>query len=175
MSGDSGGSGTENMADSKEPNAPSQGRGLGKGIKILLIVGGILVLLVVLGAIAVVPSFMQMQSKSKLSELPVSMAGIRAAQIMYFETVGLYVPSDPCPSGPPQQGLRDWPDDCSGFEAISWSADSQVRGVYWTEVAPDGSDFTVYGISDIDGDGVFATYTATKDARPAAVTEEGVY
>ena len=38
-----------------------------------------------------------------------------------------------------------------------------------------GDDFVVIGVSDIDGDGVFATYTATKDTDPKAKTDKGIY
>jgi len=30
---------------------------------------------------------------------------------------------------------------------IGWAPDGPVRGGYWVEVAPDGQDFTVYGVA----------------------------
>ena len=171
MSGDGEGKSTDGT------DGAAQGRG-GLGRRLLVGFASVLGVLVVIGigiAALLYPSFVEMQSKSKLSEVPISLKGISSAQTMYNDSIGLYVAAEPCPSLPPVAEVRDWPDGCAGFEAVSWYPLGGVRGVYWVEVAADGTDFIAYGVSDVDGDGSFATYTANKSGDPVRVTPEGIY
>ena len=56
--------------------------------------------------------------------------------------------------------------DSGGFQELDWSPYTEkVRGSYWVEVDADLQNFTVYGVIDVDGDGVFQTYYATKDTE----------
>jgi hypothetical protein len=48
-----------------------------------------------------------------------------------------------------------------------------VRGAYKVDVKD--ADFIVYGISDVDGDGTNATFTAMRDTNATAVTSRTVY
>lgn len=49
---------------------------------------------------------------------------------------------------------RDW-DGADCWVRIGWAPEGRVHGGYWVEVAADGSDFTVHGVVDGDGDGTF--------------------
>jgi len=50
--------------------------------------------------------------------------------------------------------------DC--FARIGWAPTESVRGGYFVTVAEDGSDFTVVGLADTDGDGTFQRVEASK-------------
>ena len=58
---------------------------------------------------------------------------------------------------------------------MGWGPDGQIRGAYWVEVAVDGADFTVTGISDMDGDGDLATFVATRDSAARMISPQGAY
>jgi hypothetical protein len=51
-----------------------------------------------------------------------------------------------------------------------------VRGSYSVTVSPGGKDFLITGVSDVDSDGVYATYTATRSTNPdSPTTGQDVY
>ena len=60
----------------------------------------------------------------------------------------------------------------SGFQTIGWIPDG-MRGSYSVTTTID--DFRAVGVADIDGDGTYATYVATKSTSPMAVTPPDVY
>ena len=72
----------------------------------------------------------------------------------------------------PWQGAACWTE-------LAWAPVGPVRGAYWVEVfQPEGSDtqsFVVHGVSDVDGDGNLAEYTASWDRDVEMVTAPEVY
>ena len=82
----------------------------------------------------------------------------------------VYVRVDRYPSSPTKT-TQQWSVGASGgFKTLDFRPDGDVRGSYWVEVSPDGKNFTATGISDVDGDGVYATYVATKSENPNSPT-----
>lgn len=72
------------------------------------------------------------------------------------------------------RALRPWP-GVEGVDVMGFRPDGDVRGAYWVEVRPDGRDFTVHAICDVDGNGEFAEYTATSSIAATLVTPQDVY
>ena len=116
----------------------------------------------ILAAIAV-PNFMAMQAKAKRAELPTIVNGIADSQVAYQVAHDSYIdiPSF-IPAGVPGKTLRPWPTG-SGFETLGWAPDGEVRGSYKCEVSS-ATEFSVTAQSDVDGDGVMATYFYDYDA-----------
>jgi len=104
----------------------------------------------------------EMQNKAKRSELPMNLKSIQTIQQMYFSENKIYVPVKAYPQKTSLEDQEWIITESGGFEPMG-----TVRDSYWVEVSKD--DFTAYGISDVDGDGVYATYTATK-AQEATLT-----
>jgi hypothetical protein len=128
----------------------------------------------ILAAIAI-PNFVTMQYRAKRAEVPPNVDGIKTALIAYEAAFDKFLPiRDPVPVDPLMlgKGPHDWPAG-TAFDELGWSPYGQVRGTYWVEVSPDGLDFTVYGVCDVDGDGDQATYTATKTT--SAILETAPY
>ena len=126
----------------------------------------------ILAAIAI-PNFISMQYKAKRGEIPTNIKAIKTAEIQYESAQNVYVPCAAFPSGTAGKNTQVWTVASSGgFETLSWSPDGEVRGVY--SVSTNGgsgqSDFTITGVSDVDGDGTQATYTATKSTNPTLPT-----
>lgn len=143
---------------------------------LLILCGGAVPVVGILAAIAI-PNFIEYQLRAKRAELPMSVDGIKTAQLAYdaaFDTF-LAIP-EPVPLDPLMLGDRavDWPDGTK-FDELGWSPYGQVRGTYWVEVSADGTDFTVHGLCDIDGDGDPAHYTATKTTHATMETGSRVY
>ena len=116
------------------------------------------------------PNMIQLQMKSKRAELPVIVKSIKMAMQYYKEETGKYISIEAYPkktSTTPQEWVEA---ESGGFATIGLVPDFYQYGSYWVEATED--DFTVYGISDIDGDGVYATYKATKSENPKAVNED---
>ena len=115
-----------------------------------------------------------MQNKAKRAELAWNLKAIKTAQIAYESEYDVYVAASLYP--PLGSQLKNWVvDESGGFKTISWSPDGQVRGSYKVEL--DGTtNFKAIGVIDADGDGVYATYVATKSMNPnEPVTPPDVY
>ena len=63
--------------------------------------------------------------------------------------------------------------DGTSFNALGWSPDGAVRGAYKVDV--DEDEFVAFGISDVDGDGTRATYTANRLVNVTAITGSLTY
>lgn len=127
----------------------------------------------ILAAIAI-PNFISMQYKSKRAEVPTTLKGIKSAQLAYDAEFDTFIDCDPYPYYP-SKVFQDWTmSESGGFSVLGWMPDGGVRGSYWVEV--NGYDFTATGISDVDGDGIYATYVATKSMNPnSPITSPDVY
>jgi len=103
----------------------------------------------------------QMVISAKRTELKVNTNGIRLSQLAYYQQYGSYVECTPYPRHP-GKATQQWETHQSGgFQVIDWAPYGDVRGSYSVSLSEEG--FTVMGISDVDGDGVYATYIATKE------------
>jgi type IV pilus assembly protein PilA len=143
---------------------------------LLLICAGAVPITGILAAIAI-PNFIAYQLRAKRTELPMNVEGIRAAQIAYQGVFDAYVPvPEPVPLDPLMVGRQavPWPSG-TAFDDLGWEPDGLVRGTYWVEVEPDGSDFTVHAVADLDGDGIACRYMATRDQRATMISESWVY
>jgi type II secretory pathway pseudopilin PulG len=143
---------------------------------LVILCGGTVPVVGILAAIAI-PNFVVMQSRAKRAEVPVNVDGIKTAEIAYEAAFDTFVPvTEPVPVQAWEVGreLHAWPVG-TRFDDLGWSADGMVRGTYWVEVSPDGEDFTVYGICDVDGDGDAATFTATREQHATLQTYDRTY
>lgn len=117
----------------------------------------------ILAAIAI-PNFVTMQYKSKRSEVPMNLKGIKTAEIAYESNFDVFVTAAAYPSSPTKTTQQWIKGSSGGFATMGWAPDGDVRGSY--AVATTSTDFTATGLSDVDGDGTNATYTATKSNNP---------
>jgi hypothetical protein len=111
------------------------------------------------------------------AEVPMNLKGIKTAEISYEANFDVYVSAEQYP--PTSSGMKSkrWVyTDSGGFYTMGWSPDGDVRGTYWVTTSENEYNFTAWGIIDLDGDGVFATYKATKSENPnAPITPPDVY
>ena len=115
-----------------------------------------------------------MQYKAKRSEIPMNLKAIKTAEIAYEMEYDVFVPATQWPPGEPGKQTTQWPAGNEGFDTLYFQPSGDVRGRYWVEV--DRTNFTAYGISDVDGDGVYATYVTTKSENPnSPITAPDVY
>jgi len=148
----------------------------------LVIVVGILVFLcggiasvTILAAIAI-PNFVSMGVRAKRSELPTNLKLIKTAMIQYEAVFQNYVPCQDYPAEPSNTTQRWVVSESGGFEVIGWAPDGAVRGTYKVELSNNGKNFIITGVSDVAGDGEYATYVATKSENPVApITPPDVY
>ena len=128
----------------------------------------LMIVVAIIGILAsiAIPNFISMQYKTKRSEVPSNLKGIKSAQIAYESDFDAFVTCSAYPSTPTKT-TQQWTVAASGgFKTIGWRPDGDVRGSY--QVATTGTDFTATGLSDVDGDSAFATYVATKTENPNA-------
>ena len=133
----------------------------------------------ILAAVAI-PNFVEMQYRAKRAELPVNVSAIQTAEIGYDAVNDGYVPAVAHPPVIPGKAPMSWGSGNSGFTELGWVPDGDVRGQYEIltvagRKGSDGGSFTVFGRSDIDADGVEATYTALRNLRPVPLTNADVY
>ena len=138
-----------------------------------VIVGSLLLVAMVMLAVVIVPNFINMGFKAKRAEVPLNLRTIKTAQMQYESQWKQFVPAKPYPPTPTKTTQRWEGGNSGGFKVLDWQPGGEVRGSYWVEVH--GEDFTAYGVSDLDGDGVYATYIATKSENPHLITTPNVY
>ena len=126
-------------------------------------------------------SFTLLQKKSKRGEVPMNLAGIRVSLIQYEASFDTFVS---CNEYPPRssdgKNIQDWMvTDSGGFQTLNWQPDGGVRGSYSVKLTKNESgqnDFIATGVIDVDGDGVYATYTATTTSKPIIpTTDKDIY
>ena len=111
--------------------------------------------------------------EKKRNELPQMIESIKKAEQDNFELLGFYVDAEAYPKDPGPDSQAWEISTSGGFVTIAWKPEAEVFGSYSVKV--DGDGFVVKGVCDLDGDGIFATYTATKDTAAVLVTPEDVY
>ena len=117
----------------------------------------------ILAAIAI-PNFVSMQYKSKRAEIPQNLKAIKIAEIAYENEFDVYVKCSAYPASPTKT-TQIWTKSASGgFKTIDFTPSGEVRGSYMVSTAQ--FNFTATGVSDVDGDGVSATYITTKSSNP---------
>ena len=107
-------------------------------------------------------------------EVMLNVKAIKTAEIQYESAYSSFVPCDEYPARVSGKEAQDWVTaDSGGFEVLNWRPDGDVYGSYSVKTTGSGgrTDFTVIGVIDIDGDGEFTTYTATKSMNPTGPTK----
>ena len=127
----------------------------------------------ILAAIAI-PNFVEMQLRAKRAELPSNIDAIKTTEMAYDAAFDQFIFQDaPVPTSAVGKAPQDWV-YTTNFAKLGWQPDGKVRGAY--SVTTNGlNDFKVEGISDVDGDGNQASYTATSKLNTTMVTENDVY
>lgn len=132
-------------------------------LKIVLLLLALLALLCCGGFIAI-PNFVDVPYKPARPEVPPNVDGIKTAEIAYEAAFDMFLAiPEPVPReiGSLDYEPQEWPRGTL-FDELGWEPSGWVRGTYWVELNEDGSDFTVHGMCDLDGDGEPAHYTATR-------------
>lgn len=134
-------------------------------IELLVVVA----LIGILSALAI-SSFSKMQYRAKMSELTSNVAGIRVAEDAYRAAYEQYISESTFrPDSTPGKAPRAWVSG-TAFDDLGWKPPGQVRGSYKVSTTS-ATAFVVTGITDVNGDGQRATYTATRSVN-ALITDE---
>ena len=136
----------------------------------------------ILAAIAI-PNFVAMQLRSKRSEMPTNVEGIRTAELAFFNQYDTFVNCSQVPSDGYAQGA---PKDIgnltgTGFDTIGWAPDGKVYAQYEATAegevtkpqdmvnrkqSSNGPGFDVTAIADIDQDASTVSITGNRDTKP---------
>ena len=108
--------------------------------------------------------------KSKRALIPQNLRQIKTAQFAYMQDYDVFVHADPYPSPEKKRPTKWVVEESGGFAIIDFkpSNGDAVNATYWVDIGP--TNFTATGIIDADGDGVYATYVATKTVNPNSPT-----
>ena len=128
----------------------------------------------ILAAIAI-PNFVSMQYRAKRAEVPSNVDGIKTAELAYDAAFDRFIQQTAFyPSASPGKAQVAWAAG-SAYDTIGWAPDGKVRGGYKITTTS-STDFLVTGICDVDGDGVQASYTATKSINATfTLTNNNIY
>ena len=117
------------------------------------------------------PNMITMAKKSKLIDLPSTLKMIQMTLLQYAEQNDIKSFPNIAPY-PSKEGLGEnrqvWKDSETEFTNYYFNGESLVGetfGSFWVEGTESG--FTAYGISDIEGDGVFATFQISNTSQNA--------
>jgi len=99
---------------------------------------------------------------------------IRTAELAHFFALDTFLPAEIWPRSVASLTPDPvaWPDG-SDFEQLGWSPQGMVRGTFEVTVAEDGRELTVHGWQDLDGDGVPAHWTATRQLGVKRISAAG--
>ncbi len=118
---------------------------------------------VALGVVGMAPDFEgRVAEQRQRREFASNVDGIKTAMLAYEAAFDVLAPMPMHPRTVAEiaPGEVPWtPNDA--WDLLGWHPSGPVHGVYWVEV--DGEGFTVHGVSDRDGDGQIAEWTATRD------------
>ena len=139
----------------------------------------------ILAAIAV-PNFVAMQLRSKRSEMPTNVEGIRTAELAFFNQYDTFVSCSPMPSDGYATGAPKDIGDLTGtgYDTIGWAPDGKVYAQYTATSggqiqlpsgrAPVPQDegnggvpaFAVEAVADIDQDGTPVSISGDRESKP---------
>ena len=126
----------------------------------------------ILAAIAI-PNFVDMQYRAKRAEVPSNVDGIKTAELAYEASFDQFVNVSVLhPNSFYNKQQRAWTSG-SSFDTLGWGPDGNVRGSYM--VSTSTTDFVVGGVCDVDGDGSFAAYSATKTLNATMQKNNNIY
>jgi len=129
------------------------------------------------GSTPLIDNYNAMNFKAMRAEVPSYVDGIKTAELAYDAAFDAFIEvPDPHPRdlGWLDSTPASWSSG-TNFDTLGWAPDGMVRGAYWVELVDGGTDFIVYGVSDVDGDGLAATYTATKSTNAMLLTPIDIY
>jgi prepilin-type N-terminal cleavage/methylation domain-containing protein len=158
------------VREGTEVSRRSPGRRFSRGFTLVEMVT-VVAILGVLASIAV-PTFLRMQYRAMRAELPTNVDGVMAAEFAYdaaFDEFAGVAEFQPRPTA--DRRAVPWVTG-SGFDALGWSPDGAVRGIYRVELS--GSDAVMIEAEcDVDGDASSAKYHIHYDAlTPESGLEE---
>jgi prepilin-type N-terminal cleavage/methylation domain-containing protein len=136
----------------------------------------LMIVVAIIGILATlaIPNFRAMQFKAKRAELPSNVSGIWLAEFAYDAIEDEYLSMSPNPASTPGKELRDFDPSGTGWQTLGWRPDGKVRGSYSVDALT--TEFTVFGIGDVDGDGNPCLYTASQSQAPVLRSgDENVY
>jgi len=151
----------------------------------------------ILAAIAI-PNFVAMQLRSKRSELPTNLDGLRTAELAYQHEWDFFTTTAPTPGSVPGKTVVTFGHsygDKSAWDLLGWMPDGMVRAQYkTTALNPEfftgldegepvsgqqddsiSTNFVGEAVGDIDGDGTNAKYSCSRVSKPVQTTPNSVY
>jgi hypothetical protein len=113
-------------------------------------------------------------NEKKRDECIDNLKAIKTAQASYDAAFDQYINVHSFhPDSKPGKSKREFTTG-SAFDTLAWMPDEEIRGSYKV-VTTSTTDFTAYCITDVDGDGKKATFTATKTLKVKMTTKDDVY
>jgi hypothetical protein len=119
-------------------------------------------------------NFRLMGIRAKRVEAALNVPAIREAELAYFSRHGSFLAAPPTPARLNEGGTMTF-EPGERWQALDWSPDGAVRCQYEVTVAPDGQDFVARGRCDVDQDGEFAIYEATRAGETTRVSPSTAY
>ncbi len=133
----------------------------------------------VLSTIAI-PQYYHVLLRSKRSELPINLDGIRTVEISYEAEWSAFTSCSILPTSLPGREAVSFPASNTSnldWNLLGWWPDGRVYGQY--EVRADNSThislFTGDAFSDIDGDGNLTNYRITQTFKHQMMTSNTIY
>lgn len=134
----------------------------------------------ILSAIAL-PEYEQLLQRSKRTEIPMNVDGVRTVEVGYQAEWGVYTSCAIQPPNVPGRVAQPFP--ATPFTSLDWNLlgwvpDGWAYGQYEAiaiDVEGDITSFFVNGYSDIDGDGNLAHFQASEAVKPLMMTSNLTY
>ncbi|MBF0118227.1 MAG: prepilin-type N-terminal cleavage/methylation domain-containing protein [Desulfobacterales bacterium] len=124
----------------------------------------LMIVVVIIGILSaiVAPNFRNYYMKAKRSEAPVNLKALKLAEEAYRGESGSYKTLTASPSANPVSGNNQMWVDKGGFAELGWQPQGKIYGVYETIGAASASAFSGQVRTDVDGNGIQASFTCSE-------------
>lgn len=132
-------------------------------------------------ATVAIPQYSSMLERTKRSELPLNLDGVRAVEVGYHAEWSVFTACALAPEEVPGRQQVSFPATITtnlDWNQLGWTPDGKVYGQYEaiaSDLQGDLATMELNAYSDIDGDGNLANYRSTNYLKPMMLTNTTVY
>lgn len=138
----------------------------------------VLAMIMFIGEI-VITNVAMMGIRAKFSEVPHNLEAIRTVEFAYHVQHGEFRSAEACPKGPPRRRKSAWKGECTEvFKNLGWTPDGSVQCQYRVRAILGENaveDFKLTARCDVDGDGIFSIFEASRNSPPKRITSVNIY
>lgn len=140
----------------------------------------LMIVVAIIGCLAAIaiPNFQALMLRTKRAEIPPHVTSIKLAEHAYQAEWDVFTACPLTPEDIPGRSKKPFgieAADDHAFAYLGWCFEGNGYGQYQIETNAELDEFTARGLTDIDGDGIYAVWEATNKVQVHMITMNNVY